>query len=162
MALTRKPYAAFGYILYQNTCVANDNYIFDTATPDGMCTTLVTTGVALPINNVTGEALSLYQAGDFKRQYEYVPGSFKMNVQQDIEIFCFTPQVNNGVIVAPFTVFNLEQGVTTTLNVGTKLFLCRGTLDIDGVAVNGPTQVNVKSSSKSVTAQTQCYGFLFE
>ena len=162
MALTRKPYAAFGAVLYQNTCAAGDNYIFDTATPDGACTTLVTAGAALPVNNVTGESMPLYQVGKFNRQYEYDSGAFTMNVQQDIEIFCYAPQANNNVIVAPFTVFDLAQDSTATLSVGTKLFLCRGTLDLDGIVLSGPIQISVRTSSKLATAQTQCYGFLFE
>lgn len=160
MALTRKPYAAFGLVLYQNICAAGDSYQFDTSTPDGACTTFVTGGRATPIDNITGAALPDYEAGMYFRQYEYPSGTYTMNVSEDLEIFCYAPPANNNVLVSPFNSFSLEINDTVVFPTGTKFFLCRGTLDVGGVTVSGPSQIYVRTSDKTVTAQTKCYGLM--
>jgi hypothetical protein len=69
--------------------------------------------------------------------------------------------VNKGYVpvIEPFI---LKQGQTTELVVHTQLFLCQGTLQVNGTAYNGPYQLAIRTGNATVVATTDVYGLTFK
>lgn len=162
MAVEKSEYKVFGKTLHRNTYKAGDTYQFDPSTMEGICTTFVTAGKSTPVNNSTGEPhTEEYVEGKFLRQFEYPNVIFTQNVTEDMEIFCYAPIANKNILMAPFDPVQLSINETTTLPLGTKLFLCKGTFIINGNEFTGPTSISVTTGDTTVTAQTKCYGLLY-
>lgn len=162
MAFSRTFYQVFGTVIHKNSYKAGDTFQFDPSKIEGLCTTFVTAGRSTLVDNTTSQAYpEEYTAGKFIRALEYPSTSFTENVIEDLEIFCYAPPSNDNIVVAPFSPLYLAQGTNTTLLVGTKLFLCRGTLIINGNGITGPIPISLTTGDKVVTANTECYGLLF-
>jgi hypothetical protein len=162
MAVEKSEYKVFGKTLHRNTYKAGDTYQFDPSTMEGICTTFVTAGRSTPVNNSTGEPHTEdHVEGRFLRQFEYPDATFTGHVKEDFEVFCYAPIANRNKLMAPFDPIYLNINETGIFPLGTKLFLCRGTLIINGTEFTGPTSISVTTGNKTVTAQTKCYGLLY-
>lgn len=162
MDFNRTPYAAFGNILIKNTMAAGNTYQWDTAHRYAKCTTFLVSGRATAVNNITGETLGEYLPGNYLREYEYPSGSFTMTVNEDEEVWCYFPDVNKNIITSPFDAMEIAKDISTTLSIGTKMFLCKGTLIIDGKQITGPAQISVKTSDQTALADEHCYALVLK
>lgn len=157
--MDRKPFAAFGRVLYANYYSPGDVVEVSTSS--------------------TSKTVLFFSEGDFtardKSTGETVlqcdPGWFSYGNHQDrlmlctakapTVCWCYDPLVNQGY-VPPISVFKLPGGQSTTLPVGTNLFLCRGTVTVNGKQFTGPYQVAVRSQDATLAASGDVYGLLFK
>lgn len=157
--MIRKPYAAFGRILYAN--YYEEGYTVDTVTyADSKTVLLFTEGSITVRDKETGEVV-----------HECVPGWIKSGNYED-RLFtstanaasvswCYDPKVNQNYIPT-IELVALKSGEAIELPQGTTLFLCSGTLVINGTDHTAPRQVSVKSTSVTATATTDVYGLNFK
>jgi len=157
--MIRKPYAAFGRILYAN--YYEEGYTVDTVTyADSKTVLLFTEGSITVRDKETGEVV-----------HECVPGWIKSGDYED-RLFistanaasvswCYDPKVNQNYIPT-IELVALKSGEAIELPQGTTLFLCSGTLVINGTDHTAPRQVSVKSTSVTATATTDVYGLNFK
>jgi hypothetical protein len=91
-------------------------------------------------------------------------GVYSITVDEDSSHLCFTSGESSGNsdVLPELNAFYLAAGESTILPKNTKLYLGRGALDIEGVAVEEMRQIRVSSDSKRVTAVTECHGWLFK
>jgi hypothetical protein len=89
-------------------------------------------------------------------------GIFKVEVIKDATVFCFNGDVNIGKPPLPAVeCFSLLENSTTELSSNTKLFLADGSITVDNQTFTGPKQIKVGDIVKNVTANTNCYGYIF-
>lgn len=157
--MKHKPYAAFGYVLMENTY--EDNEVYTALIGDDIkCTTFWAEGAFENKNLTTNEDFRSFPTGTFLTPADYVPGMFEHRSIGESKVFCFDQRLNgnNYVELVPFI---LAGGAETIFPQNTKLFLCSGQLAVNGTNVDKPTQINVKSGNSLVTAVTNCYGLIF-
>jgi hypothetical protein len=157
--MIRKPYAAFGYVLYGN--YYEDGYTVDTVTyADSKTVLLFTEGSITVRDKETGEVV-----------HECVPGWIKSGNYED-RLFtstanaasvswCYDPKVNQNYIPT-IELVALKSGEAIELPQGTTLFLCSGTLVINGTDHVAPRQISVKSANVTAAATTDVYGLNFK
>lgn len=157
--MIRKPYAAFGRILYAN--YYEEGYTVDTVTyADSKTVLLFTEGHITVRDKATGTVA-----------YECVPGWIKNGGYRDglytstanapSVSWCYDPKVNQGYI-PPIELVALKSGEAIELPQGTTLFLCSGTLVINGTDHVAPRQISVKSANVTAAATTDVYGLNFK
>jgi hypothetical protein len=89
-------------------------------------------------------------------------GTFRHEIIEDSVIFCMSGGVNVKKLPLPaLQYFNLPVGSKTELSPNTKLFLADGSITIDAQTFIGPKQIKIGDTAKEVTANTQCYGYVF-
>ncbi len=156
--MAQKPYAAFGYVLIANTYEAGE--IFDVTTTTETNTVLFfTKGVMLSKNKDTGEPLPSFQEGFFTGTHENM--SYRNTAVTDCTWYCYDPNLNRAYL-PPITKFALSSGDTTTVVNGTRLYLCRGTVNVDNKQITAPAQLQFSTGDKSVTAVGQVYGMVIQ
>jgi hypothetical protein len=180
--MIQTPFAAFGYVVMRNQLgigeVFNDELFTDGVysvfkpSPfyDGRFgainsgyTWVYTKGTMQHTNATTGH-VQYRNAGFCNITTLETIGTTYAECTDAAEIFCVSPVVNKDKIPSvPVTAFfELAQGSTTTLPLGTKLFLCSGELQTSDTTLVGPRQITVSSGDVVVTATTNnCYGLLF-
>jgi hypothetical protein len=156
--MVRKPFAAFGRILYANYYEAGN--VVDVATSSHSETVLFfSEGDFTARDKQTGEVV--WQCG---------PGWFSGNHQDRIYTctantatvcWCYDPLVNQNY-VPEIVPFHVASGQSTGLPIGTKLFLCSGTAVINGKEFTGPYQISVKTPDALLVASGDVYGLVFE
>ena len=157
--MIRKPYAAFGYVLYGN--YYEEGYTVDTVTyADSKTVLLFTEGSITVRDKETGEVV-----------HECVPGWIKSDGYED-RLFvstanaasmswCYDPKVNQNYIPT-IELLTLKKGESANLVMGTNLFLCHGTITINAAEQAAPRQVAVRSGDVTAVATTDVYGLLFK
>jgi len=156
---TQKPYAAFGYVLIENTYTANE--VVEVTVSDASAATFFwTKGRFQSVNKSTGQAVPDWVAGTFIKPDQYIKGTFVQTPIGETVVWCYDPKLNRQ-FEPSMSKFDVSDTQTTLLTQGTKLFLCEGTIVIDGKQITAPTQVYVKNGDKEALAQGQCYGILF-
>jgi hypothetical protein len=125
-------------------------------------TWVYTKGVMQHVNATTGQ-IQNRAAGFCNITTLETIGTARAECTQAAEVFCVSPAANAGrTPVVPVTsFFELLQGATTTLPLGTKLFLCSGELQTADTTLVGPRQITVASGDIFVTALTNSYGLIF-
>ena len=157
--MIRKPFAAFGYVLYANYYEAG--YTVDTATyADSKTILLFTEGNIVVKDKETGEVVDQCVPGWIRRG-TYTDGMFTCTATQNSVSWCYDPKVNQNV-VPPIELVALKTGEAIALPQDTKLFLCSGTVTINGQERTSPKQISVKSANVTATATTDVYGFIFK
>jgi hypothetical protein len=157
--MIRKPFSAFGRILYANyyeagytgeaaTFSASDNILFFS---EGSFTVL---------DKITGEVV-----------HELVPGAINMGEYEDrmfncvcnvASVFwCYDPKVNQNYIPVIDSLI-IKRGESVALPTGTNLFLCSGTLQINDATCVAPRQIHVRSVGTTATATEDVYGLVFK
>ncbi len=120
-----------------------------------------TVGNDLLVNTVTGEQL-LRPEGTCTLTAPIPYGEWRTLIPEGMEILCASPFINANMLpLADHMVeFKLLSGAQTVVPHGTKLFLGSGKLTVEGKTIKGPNQISFKSGDKTVTASTNCYGFI--
>jgi hypothetical protein len=155
----QKAHAAFGHVLIRNDYV--DGEIFEATIKSDFAYTIYWAKGAFENFNVsTGLGLVDFTAGYILRPGDYVGGVFRHTAAGETVVFCYDPVLNRGYTPGIDT-WELAPQEQVTLPVGTKLFLCSGSLVIDGRKFDEPVQIAIKSEDKVVVAESQCYGLLF-
>lgn len=157
--MIRKPFAAFGRILFANYMEAG--YTVDVYSYANSNTVqLLTEGSFTARDKVTGEVV-----------YECVPGWFIKDGYEDRVLsctanvdsvsWCYDPKVNHDFLPL-IELLSAKQGLNVNLAKGTNLFLCAGTLRINGSDFVGPRQISVRSENVSAEAITDFYALDFK
>tara|TARA_R110000796_G_scaffold185521_1_gene302379 strand:- start:414 stop:887 length:474 start_codon:yes stop_codon:yes gene_type:complete len=157
--MIRKPFAAFGRVLYAN--YYENGYTVDTVTyADSQTVLLFTEGSITVRDKVTGSVAYECVPGYIKYG-DYRNGLYVSTANAPSVSWCYDPKVNQGY-VPPMELVALKTGEAIELPQGTRLFLCSGTLVINGVAHVAPRQISVKSASVTAAATTDVYGLNFK
>ena len=157
--MIRKPHAAFGRVLYSNHYEAG--YTVDAVTFAGSKTILLFTEGSFTVRDKqTGEVLRECIPGSITRDgYEDRIITCIANV--DTVAWCYDPKVNHDYVPV-IDLLTIERGESATLPEGTSLFLCSGTLQINGADYVAPRQISVRSAGTMATATTDVYGLVFK
>ena len=157
--MIRKPFAAFGYVLYANYYEAG--YTVDAASSADSKTVLLFTEGSFTIRDKeTGEIAHECVPG-WINYGNYQDRVFSCVSNTDSVSWCYDPKVNQNV-VPPLELVALKTGEAIALPQDTKLFLCSGTVTINGQERTSPKQISVKSANVTATATTDVYGFIFK
>jgi hypothetical protein len=158
--MNQKPYAAFGYVLIENTYADGETYTAVIG-DDIKCTTFWVQGMFSNKNLSENTELHDFTTGWFLRPSDYVAGTFEHKSIGGSKVFCFDQRLNNNQYVE-LTPLVLTGGAETILPKDTKLFLCAGQLAVNNINIDKPTQLNISSGNTLVTAVTDCYWLIFE
>lgn len=155
----RKPFAAFGRVLYSNSYPAGELADF-TINSESNTVLFFTEGSLTIRNKQTDEVVEQCTPGWFKNG-NYQDGLHSYTVNESAVSWCYDPLVNKGYIpvIEPFI---LPQGQTADIAVYTNLFLCSGTLQVNGQAFVGPYQLSIRTGTATTVATTDVYGLLFK
>jgi hypothetical protein len=157
--MIRKPHAAFGRILYSNEYEAG--YTSDTTTyADSKTLLLFTEGSVTVRDKQTGEVVHQCIPGWFK-DGTYEDAVYAVTVNVPSVSWCYDPKVNQNY-VPPIEVCGVKMGQSIAMSKGTSLFLCSGTLSINGQNYVAPRQISVKSADTIAVAVTDVYGLDFK
>lgn len=157
--MVRKPFAAFGRILYANYYEAGN--VVDVATSSNSQTVLfVSEGKTTARNKQTGEVVWKAAPGWFSSG-DYKDCVYTCTADTATVCWCYDPLVNQNYIpeIVPF---HVAAGQTAPLPIGTKLFLCSGAATINGTQFAGPYQISVRTPDSVMVASGDVYGLLFE
>jgi hypothetical protein len=157
--MIRKPFAAFGRILYANYYDKND--------------------VVEVHTNAASKIVLYFSDGNFTArnkesgilEVQCDPGWFSYGDHQNRVLtctaneptvcWCYDPEVNKGYI-PPIRAFEMKYGESRVIGANTNLFLCSGTLLVNDTPYVGPYQIAVRTEGTTFTAGTDVYGLLFE
>jgi hypothetical protein len=89
-------------------------------------------------------------------------GLYSVEIIEPMVTFCVSPVGNKDKLpkIPKMEYFHLAKDSTTILVKGTKLFLADGTMTSGTTVLTGTRQVSALSGDVSVTATSDCYGFL--
>jgi hypothetical protein len=157
--MVRKPFAAFGRILYANYYDAGN--VVDVATSGHSETVLfVSNGSTTVRNKQTGEVVWEAGPGWFS-DGNYQDNVYTCTANTATVCWCYDPLVNQNY-VPEIVPLHVASGQSATLSIGTKLFLCSGTATINGKEFTGPYQISVKTPDSVLVASGDVYGLVFE
>ena len=93
----------------------------------------------------------------------YVPGIYLETMEEPVEVFSILPENNfhNSPVLPRVSTFRLMKDDTRDIPAGTKIFLASGKFTAGTSTVEGPTSVSF-STQRSILAQENSYGFIFE
>jgi len=157
--MIRKPFAAFGRVLYAN--YYEDGYTVDAFTYADSQTVLLFTEGSMTVRDKATSAVVYECVPGWIMRGGYRNGLHTATANKPSVSWCYDPKVNQGY-VPPITLVALKEGEAIELPQGTTLFLCSGTLVINGVAHVAPRQISVKSASVTAAATTDVYGLNFK
>jgi hypothetical protein len=157
--MIRKPFAAFGRVLYANYYEAG--YTVDAVTSSDSKTVLMfTEGDFTVRDKATGEVVAQCNPG-WIRHGDYEDRLLTATANTESVSWCYDPKVNKDY-VPEISLFSLKQGESTTLSAGTNLFICKGTLLVNENQFMDPYQIVVKTDNSNAVAVTDVYGLLFK
>ena len=159
---------AFGYIVVKNVFETENEELQNHQWANGPVSSFDVDAIW-----ITAEGLSRFTEVNTGVIEEYGPGDFTPDVptpglwqfkacEYPTTIFCLEAgNLNEGIDLHMIEKFTLKSGETVTLQQGTKLFLAHGTLTVDGSSHSGTKQLKLSTGEKTLTATTDCYGFIF-
>jgi len=157
--MIRKPFAAFGRVLYANYYEAG--YTVEASTFANSKTVLLfTEGSMIARDKTTGEVVHRCVPGWINK------GNYEDRVLNCISevpsvSWCYDPKVNHDYVPV-IELVTMKKGQTMEFPEGTSLFLCHGTLAINGADHAAPRQIAVRSAKATATASTDVYGLIFK
>jgi hypothetical protein len=156
--MKNKPYACFGHVLLSNTYDTTEKY-FVNKTNENNDRVLAVSGHAQMYNEDTGEFCEDVFPGWFVSSRNYEDTRYEFRIVEETTTFCYSAKLNQDYVpeIAPLV---LEAGESQMLAPKTKLFLCKGTIDVDGRELVGPCQV-LNATDKTLVAKTPVYGMIF-
>jgi hypothetical protein len=157
--MEQKPYAAFGYLLLEQSFQDGETYLAEVTSDPGAIHFWVE-GRFRNFDKTRNAAMPDLVAGQLLLSSDYYAGLFEHTAVGNTRIMCVNRALNRGFI-PDVSKFELPGGSETVLPKGTKLFLCAGTLAVGGQNVSKPTQIRVTSDNSLVQAVTDCYGLVF-
>lgn len=164
--VNQTPYRAFGWIVLKTEFPAGSHIVADWP-ENRQWINFWTKGEVLNIStdsSSTPPNFSLRDgfAGDWLDQ-DYLNqchgiGSF--DCVQDSVLWCISDDLNDSNMPS-VEKWELNAGQSSQLPVGTRLFVCQGSVQIDGVDKTEPFCIHVKNNPLTVTANEQSYAFKF-
>ena len=157
--MIRKPFAAFGRVLYANYYDKGD-VVEVRMNADSRIVLYFSEG-SFTAKNKTNGMLELQCDPGWFAYGNHQNRTLLCTANDPTVCWCYDPEVNQGYVpgIKPF---ELLPGQTLTVPVGTNLFLCKGTLLVNQMQHMGPYQIAVRTSEATLTAVTDIYGLLFE
>jgi len=159
--MQRKMYRAFGFLVYNNIFKDAEPY-FPAYAANRKWFNYFTKGSM--VNNVvmsTNEALPDWPTGSWITPDDLTfSGTVSHTIVGDTEVWCVPAEANNNYLPDCEKWF-LSAGSSETLPVGTKIMFCDGSLAVNGQTITNPTQLKIKSSDTTVTANQDCFGIKF-
>jgi hypothetical protein len=152
-----KPFACFGYVILQNAYPKDSVYDVQTSSTSGTLLFL-TKGHMVFKNKETGEVLDEHFPGAYGS--EWVDELYEVVAAEESVLFCLTPKLNRGYIPETMPVV-LSVNDTAAYDAGTRLFLCQGTIEVNGSEFTGPCQVGFKGP-QTIEAKTDVYGIIIK
>lgn len=158
---------AFGFVVQHNKISAGDQYgvtvirTMDSAQfgnasvfTKGRISGVREDGSPLPFDRVPG-VTSLGR--------DSIPGgSYVFTAVEDSEWWCINFRANKfNREFFDISVVTLAPGESRAIDVGAKLFLCDGSMQMDGEALTAGQPLPVPTEQKTITALTDCYCFSF-
>jgi len=157
----QKPFACFGRILIRNTYA--DGEVVEVVITDTSAATLLCTSGSMTGIDLTGaQSVVPIQTGDLitPEIHRAAPRHQSQTMHDGYTLWCYSPESNHGYD-ADIEKFQLDGGSETIVPIGTKLFLCSGTLTANGTNVDAPAQIHIKTGNQLVQAVTTCHGMFF-
>jgi hypothetical protein len=156
--MRRKPFAAFGRVLYANYYDKGD--VVEVLThANSKIVLFFSEGNFTARDKQTGETVLQCDAGWFS--YGDHQDKLLMCTANDPTVcWCYDPEINQGY-VPPISTFVMKQGQSVFLDANTNLFLCGGSLQVNDREYTGPYQLAVRTNGNTATALTDVYGLLF-
>lgn len=125
--------------------------------------TLHTKGIVTFQNIKTGEKVEVKEGDFYPFDFSLLPGEYNVLFDNDIEHLCISPFTGNNVNYHPLekkvTPFKLKRGETVLIEQNKRLFLVKGTLQINDKNYSGVNRIKFSSGSKTVKALSDSYGF---
>lgn len=156
--MTRKPFAAFGRVLYANYYDKDEVINLDTSAIS-RTTLFVSSGHVIVKDKNTDEVMHVCKPGFFIGNYK--DSNFVCTALEKSVCWCYDPLVNQGYLPNIQTFVNIR-GQRTMFNSFTNLFLCEGTVMIDQNTYTGPYQISIKNDKKVILCSTDAYGLVFK
>lgn len=157
--MIRKPFAAFGRVLYGN--YYEKGYAVDALTSSDSKTVLLFTEGSLTVRDKdTGQVVHECVPGWIGRG-DYADRTVSCVANADSVSWCYDPKVNQGYLPS-INLFEMKQEQSIIIDSNTNLFLCKGTLRVNDKEYVGPYQLSVRTNGNTVVAVTDIYGLLFK
>lgn len=118
-------------------------------------------GRTLFTNNHTGDTVT-FQKSDNTIDKPVPQGEWTVTFEEGTRLLCASPHnnVNKIPLHSHLSIFYMESGSTRNIPANTKLFLGAGKIQTEDVIIEGPKQIHIKTSGKTVTAITDVFGFI--
>lgn len=156
--MRRKPFAAFGRVLYANYYDKGD--VVEVLThADSKIVLFFSEGNFTARDKQTGETVLQCDAGWFSYG-DHQDKLLMCTANEPTVCWCYDPEINQGY-VPPISTFVMKQGQSVFLDANTNLFLCGGSLQVNDREYTGPYQLAVRTNGNTATALTDVYGLLF-
>jgi hypothetical protein len=163
-------YPAFGYYVVRNKIAAGE-VITDDVFVDGLVDITVpfnicwfyTKGLVHNVNVSTG-AVSVRTPGFCNAVTKETAGVWRADFLEESVVFCVPPQQPNPSVpplVDLLVPLVLPAGQSTTIQQGTKLYVCQGLLTVGDKTVPSLRQLEFKNGSRTVTAVEDCFCLIF-
>jgi hypothetical protein len=156
---TRKPFAAFGHVLYANYYDTGEQVDIQFSSTS-KTVVFVSDGNATARDKTTNQVQQQVDTGWF-RTGDYTDDLHTYTCNVPTVCWCYDPLVNQNYIPL-ITPVIIKQGDTANFDINTKLFLCTGTLGINDKNYTGPYQLAIRTGAVTVTALTDVYGLEFK
>lgn len=156
--MRRKPFAAFGRVLYANYYDKGDVVEVET-NADSRIVLFFSEGNFTARDKQTGEVVLQCDQGWFSYG-DHQDKLMMCTANEPTVCWCYDPEINQGY-VPPISVFTMKQGQSVYLDNNTNLFLCTGTMLVNERQFMGPYQLAVRTNGNKATAVTDVYGLLF-
>lgn len=157
--MKRKPFAAFGRVLYANYYDAGEvvEVLFRAESrvvlffSQGHLTGVDKNSRLLTMEMKTG----WFTYGNHK------DGEHLFTAHEPTVCWCYDPDINQGY-VPPISPLILKQGQSVVMDANTNLFLCNGAVQVNDRQLSGPYQLGIRTEGSKITALTDVYGLLFK
>lgn len=156
--MTRKPFAAFGRILYANYYDKGEVFNLNTSVTS-RTTLFFSSGDLIAKDKNTDEVVHVCKPGWFAGSHK--DSDLVCTALEPTVCWCYDPLVNQGYL-PNIQAFTNIRGQRTMFNSFTNLFLCEGTVMIDQNTYTGPYQLAIKNDKRVVLCSTDAYGLLFK
>lgn len=157
--MRRKPFAAFGRVLYANYYDKGDVVEVQTHAASRIVL-FFSEGNFTARDKQTGEVVLQCNQGWFSYG-DHQDRLMMCTANEPTVCWCYDPEINQDY-VPPISVFHMKQGQSVYLDSFTNLFLCTGTLLVNERQFMGPYQLGVRTNGNKATAITDVYGLLFK
>lgn len=157
--MRRKPFAAFGRVLYANY-YDKDDVVEVLFRAESRIVLFFSQGHLTGIDKYSRLLTMEMKAGWFNYG-DHKDGEHIFTAHEPTVCWCYDPDINQGY-VPPISTFMLKQGQSAVVDAGTNLFLCGGTALVNERQLSGPYQLAVRTDGNRITALTDVYGLVFE
>jgi len=153
--MTQKPCACFGYVILQNTYPKNNVYEVQTSSASDTLLFLVK-GHMVFRNKETKQMIEEHFPGAYGS--DWADRLSEAVAVEESVLFCLSSQINRGYMPETIPVV-LQENEADIFDAGTRLFLCEGTVEINGIEFTGPCQIGFKGQ-QTLKPKTNIYGLI--